>query len=159
MGCRCTVRNPRFFYRFNPALALRARISRSGRSRQAPSAPPSPSRTPNRLARHAGYLSRPHCGTLTARLRIPSNPRSIPAHTESAMQMRRLVLTALVTISLAAIAGAAAPSGTRPNILLIVSDDQGYRDLGCSGGSEIKTPHPDRLATQGVRLRGAGGGL
>ena len=28
MGCRCTVRTPRFFYRSNPALALRARIIR-----------------------------------------------------------------------------------------------------------------------------------
>lgn len=40
----------------------------------------------------------------------------------------------------------------RPNILLIVSDDQGYRDLGCYGGTDVKTPHLDRLAEGGVRL-------
>ena len=40
----------------------------------------------------------------------------------------------------------------RPNIILIVSDDQGYRDLGCFGGETIRTPHLDRLAEQGVRL-------
>jgi len=39
-----------------------------------------------------------------------------------------------------------------PNIVLIVSDDQGYRDLGCFGSTEILTPHLDRLATGGVRL-------
>ena len=39
-----------------------------------------------------------------------------------------------------------------PNILLIVSDDQGYRDLGCFGSHEIKTPHLDRLAKGGVKL-------
>lgn len=39
-----------------------------------------------------------------------------------------------------------------PNILLIVSDDQGYRDLGCFGSQEAKTPHLDRLAAEGVRL-------
>jgi len=39
-----------------------------------------------------------------------------------------------------------------PNILLIVSDDQGYRDLGCYGSTEVKTPYLDRLAAEGVRL-------
>jgi len=39
-----------------------------------------------------------------------------------------------------------------PNILLIVSDDQGYRDLGCFGSHEVKTPHLDRLAKGGVKL-------
>ena len=39
-----------------------------------------------------------------------------------------------------------------PNIVLIVSDDQGYNDLGCYGGTEIKTPNLDRLAAGGTRL-------
>jgi arylsulfatase A-like enzyme len=40
----------------------------------------------------------------------------------------------------------------RPNILLIVSDDQGWPDLGCIGSKPIKTPHLDGLAAGGVRL-------
>jgi arylsulfatase A-like enzyme len=40
----------------------------------------------------------------------------------------------------------------RPNILLIVSDDQGWPDLGCIGLKAIQTPHLDRLAKEGVRL-------
>ena len=39
-----------------------------------------------------------------------------------------------------------------PNILLFVSDDQGYRDLGSAGSPDIKTPRLDRLAAEGVRL-------
>jgi arylsulfatase A-like enzyme len=39
-----------------------------------------------------------------------------------------------------------------PNILLIVSDDQGWPDLGCMGAKPIQTPHLDRLAKEGVRL-------
>jgi len=39
-----------------------------------------------------------------------------------------------------------------PNIVLIVSDDQGYGDLGCYGSQEIKTPHLDKLSAGGVRL-------
>ena len=39
-----------------------------------------------------------------------------------------------------------------PNILLIVSDDQGYNDVGCFGSKEIITPQLDRLANEGIRL-------
>ncbi|MCI0360811.1 MAG: sulfatase-like hydrolase/transferase [Planctomycetaceae bacterium] len=46
----------------------------------------------------------------------------------------------------------AAEPARRPNILLIVSDDQGWTDLGCIGQKPIKTPHLDRLAAEGVRL-------
>ncbi|MBI3466864.1 MAG: sulfatase-like hydrolase/transferase [Planctomycetes bacterium] len=35
--------------------------------------------------------------------------------------------------------------------MLIVSDDQGYPDLGCIGTKPVKTPHLDRLAAEGVR--------
>ncbi len=44
------------------------------------------------------------------------------------------------------------PNILLPNIVLIVSDDQGYRDLGCFGSPDIKTPALDRLAAGGVRL-------
>lgn len=38
----------------------------------------------------------------------------------------------------------------KPNIVLIMVDDMGYSDVGCYG-SEIPTPHIDRLAERGVR--------
>ena len=38
------------------------------------------------------------------------------------------------------------------NIVLIVSDDQGYHDLGCFGAEDVRTPHLDRLAKEGTRL-------
>lgn len=44
------------------------------------------------------------------------------------------------------------PAGRRPNILLILSDDQGYGDLGCYGGTDLSTPNIDRLASEGVRF-------
>src|SRR5262245_10569537 len=43
---------------------------------------------------------------------------------------------------------AAAP---QPNIVVIMSDDMGFSDLGCYGG-EIQTPTLDRLAGGGLRL-------
>ena len=39
----------------------------------------------------------------------------------------------------------------RPNIIVIMADDMGYSDLGCYG-SEINTPHLDKLATKGMRF-------
>jgi arylsulfatase A-like enzyme len=46
-----------------------------------------------------------------------------------------------------------APS--RPNVILIMTDDMGYADLGSYGGKDIKTPNLDRLARDGVRLTDA----
>ncbi len=40
----------------------------------------------------------------------------------------------------------------RPNIVVIVSDDQGYADVGCYGCKDIPTPHLDSLARDGVRF-------
>src|SRR5687768_17053653 len=40
----------------------------------------------------------------------------------------------------------------KPNIVFIVADDLGYRDVGFNGGSQIKTPHLDQLARAGARL-------
>jgi arylsulfatase A-like enzyme len=40
----------------------------------------------------------------------------------------------------------------RPNILLILFDDLGHRDLGVYGAESIETPHIDRLAAEGLRL-------
>lgn len=43
---------------------------------------------------------------------------------------------------------AAAP----PNVVIVFCDDQGYQDLGCYGSPNIKTPHIDRLAAEGMRF-------
>src|SRR5690348_9442259 len=51
----------------------------------------------------------------------------------------------------ASLSGLAGQKKSRPNILLIVSDDLGYSDPGCFGG-EIATPNLDRLASDGVRF-------
>lgn len=40
----------------------------------------------------------------------------------------------------------------RPNVILIMTDDQGYGDMACHGNSWLRTPEMDRLHAQGVRL-------
>ena len=52
--------------------------------------------------------------------------------------------------SLAVVAGDAARAETRPHIVVIVADDLGYADCGFNGGTQIATPHLDRLAAAGT---------
>lgn len=42
------------------------------------------------------------------------------------------------------------PLPPRPNVILIMTDDQGYGELGCHGNPMLKTPNLDRLASQSV---------
>ncbi|MFZ9792925.1 MAG: arylsulfatase [Gemmataceae bacterium] len=40
----------------------------------------------------------------------------------------------------------------KPNVIVILSDDQGYGDLSCHGNPVLKTPNLDRLHSQSIRL-------
>jgi arylsulfatase A len=40
----------------------------------------------------------------------------------------------------------------KPNVVIIFTDDQGYQDLGCYGSPDIRTPHLDQLAEEGMRF-------
>jgi hypothetical protein len=40
----------------------------------------------------------------------------------------------------------------RPNVILVMTDDQGYGDLGCTGNPWIQTPNIDRFYDDAVRF-------
>ena len=69
--------------------------------------------------------------------------------------MDRVILRAsflAVVAFLTVLAGAQEAESQRPNIVLIMTDDVGYGDFGAYGAPDIRTPHIDGLARDGVRL-------
>jgi arylsulfatase A-like enzyme len=44
------------------------------------------------------------------------------------------------------------PAAARPNVVLIITDDVGYGDIGSYGAPDIRTPNIDSLARDGIRL-------
>jgi arylsulfatase A-like enzyme len=67
----------------------------------------------------------------------------------------RIFVLAVVTVGLAILAEARGASGSapKPNLIIILTDDQGYADLSAQGVvPDVKTPHIDRMASEGVRM-------
>jgi arylsulfatase A-like enzyme len=62
-----------------------------------------------------------------------------------------VVLGLALPLLLGAAFAQAAPAG-RPNVILVITDDQGYGDVGAHGNMMIQTPHLDRLHAESVRL-------
>ena len=63
----------------------------------------------------------------------------------------RSIIAVLFVIGLnSSIKGEAARA--KPNVVFILVDDMGYGDIGSYGAPDIRTPHLDRLAREGVRL-------
>jgi uncharacterized sulfatase len=60
--------------------------------------------------------------------------------------MTRPLSAALVVLALAG------PAAAAPNVVLIVGDDQGWRDYGFMGHHHVRTPHLDKLARESLRF-------
>lgn len=66
-------------------------------------------------------------------------------------QLFKTWLALLICSSAPCLAETAAPPA-RPNVVLIITDDQGWGDFGFHGNERIHTPHLDQLATDGLEL-------
>ena len=77
------------------------------------------------------------------------------AKSEETMSKRAFIKTTAAAGLIMAMIGmhrADGGSSDKPNVILIMTDDQGYGDLGCNGNPWLKTPNIDKLASQSVRL-------
>src|ERR1700744_3665559 len=62
-----------------------------------------------------------------------------------------LLLLVLATFATGAL-HAAGLAGSRPNIIFILTDDQGFGDVSANGNPILKTPNMDRMHDEGVRF-------
>lgn len=67
--------------------------------------------------------------------------------------IKRTSLRTLVILTFF-VSGAAAQTavGSKPNIIIILTDDMGFSDIGCFGGKFVPTPNIDRIAKNGLKL-------
>ncbi|NQT54150.1 sulfatase-like hydrolase/transferase, partial [bacterium] len=67
---------------------------------------------------------------------------------------RRFLTTTLAAVGTVPLASPARAEDTmrRPNLVFIMTDNQGAWTLGCYGNPDIRTPHIDRLAAEGMRF-------
>lgn len=67
--------------------------------------------------------------------------------------LRKIILTAFCCFSFGAAAQSLlAAESDRPNILFILIDDMGWKDIACAGSAYYETPHIDELAAKGMRF-------
>jgi len=59
---------------------------------------------------------------------------------------------AVIAVVAALVAGRSVADDEPPNVVLVITDDQGYGDLSCHGNPVLKTPNLDRLYDESVRL-------
>jgi len=72
--------------------------------------------------------------------------------TSVSIHMKKLlILHAALTLSTIAISSIC-HAAEKPNVIIVITDDQGYGDLGFTGNKIIKTPNIDKLRTQGTLL-------
>ena len=69
------------------------------------------------------------------------------------MTFFRLLLATLTACGIAAVATVAAAAASRPNIILIMTDDQGYGDLSIHGNPVLETPHLDAFARGSATMK------
>ena len=87
---------------------------------------------------------------LPLRLIPPTDRFKLVIHIKFMIRPR---LAILATLCCTFLPSAPAPAAeTKPNILYIVADDLGWKDVGFHGAADIKTPNLDKLAANGARL-------
>ncbi|NOX98155.1 MAG: sulfatase-like hydrolase/transferase [Verrucomicrobia bacterium] len=68
---------------------------------------------------------------------------------------RRIAVFALLAAFTSILSSSTAAATKKPNVVFILSDNHGAWTLGCYGNKDIRTPHIDKMAAEGVRFTNA----
>lgn len=82
----------------------------------------------------------------------PDSIKVKPKPQNHIVKIASLVLTLTVGVADSTLGATDSLAGSRPNIIVVMTDDQGYGDLSCNGHPYIKTPHIDKLREQSTRF-------
>jgi arylsulfatase A len=64
----------------------------------------------------------------------------------------RVLGAGMVSLTIPSVMRAGQRAASKPNFIIIFTDDQGYQDVGCFGSPSIKTPNLDRMAADGMKF-------
>ncbi|MBD3266542.1 sulfatase-like hydrolase/transferase [bacterium] len=79
-----------------------------------------------------------------------NKPKGNAMNHQTQLTRRTFLQTSAATAGSLAIGSQQAFSQEQPNVILIITDDQGYGDIGVHGNKKIKTPNMDRFANESV---------
>ena len=86
---------------------------------------------------------------------LPTETEQGSAYDILPMKLRLCRVIATLLVCQPAMVQPSAVAADRPNIVVMLADDLGWRDLGCTGNQDHRTPYLDRLARQGMSFTGA----
>ncbi|MEL6896684.1 MAG: sulfatase-like hydrolase/transferase, partial [Planctomycetota bacterium] len=95
-------------------------------------------------------MTNPTSRTLAVQMKNPTAlDATAPGHVPLRFCIKLLVFFFPVAAAANAVGGG---TDKRPNMLFILADDLGYGDVGCYGAPDVRTPHLDALAAQGLQM-------
>src|SRR5215471_15870383 len=68
------------------------------------------------------------------------------------MAARHSLMFSVTLAFVSSLAGQSSAAAAQPNVIILITDDQGYGDFSCHGNPVLKTPNLDRLHAQSVRF-------
>jgi len=83
-------------------------------------------------------------------LKRPPTAASVTMRHEVSSICEAVACSLLIVMLLLVTLAAAASAAVRPNLLIILTDDHGYGDVSTYGAKDVRTPHIDRIAQEGM---------